>query len=172
MEQTPLNKKIIKIKSTEIVKGDGWTKIKIISNEGGRDIKYDFFTKKKSDGLPTKAFEFFSAHKQDWDTKIMLDQDVQVEIGYEERPFISKRDGKQYNSRSIKFFKEVVIGQPIGDQNQAEYRIPDITPEGIPIIEPKKPTKKVEFEDDGVNLPFKAPDIDFPETELGDEYTD
>jgi hypothetical protein len=170
MEQTPLNKKIISIKSTEIVKGEGYTKIKITTNEGGRDVRYDFFTKKKSDGLPTKAFEFFSAHKQDWDNKIMLDQEVVVEIGYEEKPFISKKDGKQYTSRSIKFFKEAVLGQPVGDQNQAEYRIPDITPEGIPIIEPTKPTKrKIEVEETDVkDIPFNAPDVEFPgEDEIG-----
>jgi hypothetical protein len=121
-----MQNKVIKIKNTSINKGDSWTRIDIISEEAGRDIKYSFFTTKK-DGSATKAFEFFKEHKSSWDDALMVGESVMVEVGYDESEysFVGK-DGKSRTAtrRTIKAFKqEPAINQPIGDQNQAEYRI-------------------------------------------------
>jgi hypothetical protein len=143
-----MENKIIKIKNTNLINGGDWKKIEIIADENGRDISYSFFTKKK-DGNPTKAFEYFQAHKQIWDNALMNDEGINVEIGYEEREYLGKKDGKMHTGRTILAFRdEPKVGAPIGDQNQAEYRIPDITPEGIPIIEPnEKPRNNKKIQD-------------------------
>ena len=125
------NKKI-KVKNTAINSGVSnktgkkWTRVDVFVDEGGKEVKYFFFTT-KSDGQPTKAFEFFKENKSSWDNALMMGEDLFVEIAYEEtkRSFIGK-DGKEHEAtdRAIKMFKsEPLIGQPVGDQNQAEYRI-------------------------------------------------
>lgn len=134
--------KEIKIKTTAIEKGEKegkkWTRVDIITEEGGKDTKYSFFSH-KSDGTQTKAFEYFMNNKSTWDNALLNDEDLVVNIGFEETevPYVGK-DGISRTSkrRTIRVFKgEPLIGQPIGDQNQAEYRIKDentIDPSTIP----------------------------------------
>ena len=90
-----MENKVIKIKNTSINKGDNWTRIDVISEEGGRDVKYSFFTTKK-DGSATKAFEFFKEHKSSWDDALMMGESVIVEVGYDESEysFVGK-DGRK-----------------------------------------------------------------------------
>ena len=124
------NKKI-KIKNTSIANGVSktgkkWTRVDVFAEEGGKELKYSFFTT-KSDGSPTKAFEFFKENKSSWDDSLMMGEDLEVEIAYEEtkRNFVGK-DGRGHTAtdRAIKMFRnEPLIGQPIGDQNLAENRI-------------------------------------------------
>lgn len=128
MENIPLKNKVIKIKNTSFESKDGWTRIDIITEEGGKDIKYSFFKTKRS-GETTKAFEFFQENKSAWDNFLMTGEEVIIEILYEEKEYsYIGKDGKSRvgTSRTIKAFKgEPAINQPVGDQNQAEYRTID-----------------------------------------------
>jgi hypothetical protein len=173
-QNKPLINKTISIVSHQLKSGVRNPSIKFVEIVDGENNKFTFFPKKQ-DGSPTKAFEYYQKNKGSWDDALIDNFQPKVEIGFEEKEYTYQdktgqtRVGKR---RGIKFFKAIpTAGQAVGDQRQAEYRIPDITPDGIPIIEPTNPTKKPkmeEFEDTVENVPFGAPDVEFPgEDELG-----
>lgn len=125
MENTLLINKTISIESHQLKPAKNNPAIKFVEIVDGDKNKYTFFPKKK-DGDPTKAFEYYQKNKVKWDDVLIDGFQPKVEIGYEEKEYTytdmkgQQRTGKR---RSIKFFKDVLTGQPIGDQNQAEYRI-------------------------------------------------
>lgn len=178
-QNNPLLKKQISIVSHQLKSGAKNPAIKFVELIDGENQKFTFFPKKQ-DGSPTKAFEYYQSHKSAWDEALIDNFQPKVEIGYEEKEYTyqdSKGQPRVGKRRGIKFFKDIPTpGKPIGDQNQAEYRLPVIDADDIPVVEDdeqrkliKKKAKQLEeFEDDGVNLPFKSPNIEFPnDDELG-----
>lgn len=112
--KTPLQSKKIVISSHTIesgiskTSGKKWTRVDIISNENGRDIKFSFFPT-KIDGSPTKTLEFYKANKSKWDDNALMGIQTEVVVAYSEEPrsFVGKY-GKEHQSmnRTIRMFKE------------------------------------------------------------------
>jgi len=150
-----LKRKRISVTKTEIKNGekkDGgkWVMIKLETTD---KEKFNFFTTKK-DGSFSKAFEFYKANKDKWDTAFMMGGTVDVDVVYnEEEKTFTGDDGKEvkYTARGIVMFEEPEA-QPSTPEPAVDTSLPtnDV---GTPISE-EVPPPSDEDEIDVNSIPF------------------